>query len=310
MSAVVDIVLPVFGIILLGYLARRTELLGQPSTDGLNRFVYYIALPPLLFLTTARLAPDEALHWPFIATYSAGLAITMVLAAVAARMFFGHRDIAGTTLHVMAAGFSNTVYLGVALFQAAFGDEGTLPAVLAALIGNFFLVPPALALLELSGRRPGQRVHRVILRTLFANPVVTSMLLGFAWSMLELPLPRPGERLLALLAGAAGPAALFALGMSLYGFPLRRGGGEVAWLVVAKLAIQPLVTALIVYWIWPLEPFWADSAVLMAAIPTGATVFVLAQQYGYFEQRSAVVIVATTVLSVIPLSWMLARMVG
>lgn len=310
MHAVIEIVLPVFGIILLGYLARRGGLLGIASTDGLNRFVYYIALPPLLFLTAMGLHAEQAMHWPFMYTFGAGLALTVLICAVVARTVFGHREADGMALHLMSAGFANTVYLGIALFQAAFGSAGAAPAVLAALLTNLLMIPPAVAVLEVAGRRAGHGVLRVVLRAMVANPVITSMMAGLLWGAADLPLPRAGERLLELLAASAGPTALFAMGMSLYGFPLRRGGAEVIWLVLAKLVLQPLLTALLVYRIWPLEPFWADSAVLLAAIPTGATVFVLAQQYGRFEQRSAVVIVATTALSIVPLSWLLARMVS
>ena len=68
------------------------------------------------------------------------------------------------------------------------------------------------------------------------------LLTGLLVSYVGLQMPSPLERYLDLLAGAAGPAALFAMGMALYGYPLSAGATEVGWLVVLKLLVQPLIT--------------------------------------------------------------------
>jgi malonate transporter len=75
----------------------------------------------------------------------------------------------------------------------------------------------------------------------------------------------------------------------------------VVWLLLLKLVVQPLVT----WWIAAavgLDPFWTASAVILSALPTGALIFVLAQQYGVYVQRASAVILASTVVSVITLS--------
>src|SRR5690606_27894378 len=66
MSAVINVALPVFAIILAGYGSGKLGLLGQASSEALNKFVYWIALPPLLFLAMARAPVAETLNWPFL----------------------------------------------------------------------------------------------------------------------------------------------------------------------------------------------------------------------------------------------------
>lgn len=303
MQELFNIVLPVFAIIAAGYASRRFGLLQDASAQALNRFVYYIALPPLLFLATAKVPVQVILNWPFITAYLSGALITLALAVVGGRMLFGHRDFPVLVLHGFAAIFANTVYMGIPLFLAAFGERGTGPAVVGAVASNLFFVGLAVLLLEISQHRASTPVSAVkeVIKALFSNPILVAPLLGLGASAWQISLPVPVDRLLELLSQAAGPCALFALGLSLHGFPIRAGAGEITWLTTLKLLVQPLVTWLIVGPMLGLDPFWAASAVLLSAMPSGAIVFVFAQKYGVYIHRSATAVVVTTALSLVTL---------
>lgn len=99
MQDILNIVLPVFGIILGGYLTRHFNILDAASSKALNRFVYAITLPPLLFLSSAKTPLEELLNWPFIGVYLSGILITLALALIDGHLLFGHRDLATLTLH-------------------------------------------------------------------------------------------------------------------------------------------------------------------------------------------------------------------
>lgn len=308
MTEIANIVLPVFAIILCGFLSRHFNVLGEASAEALNRFVYYITLPPLLFLTTARVPIEVILNGPFIAAYLGGIGLTLVIALGGAWLFFGHRDLTTLTLHGLAAIFANTVYMGIPLFLAAFGREGTLPVIVAALVSNLLFISAAITLVEI-GQATGDGYREIlgdVAKALSRSPVIMPLLAGLLASYLQLWIPAPVEKFLELLAGAAGPTALFALGSSLYGHPLSGDAREVSWLVVVKLLLNPLLTWWLVAYVFTLDPFWARSAVLIAAIPSGALVFVIAQRYRVYVQRSAATVVFSTTLSLITLSVLLA----
>ena len=74
MSAVVDVALPVFAIMLAGFLAGRSRILGEASSEALNAFVYWFALPPVLFLSLATVPLADVFNWPFIWTFMIGMA--------------------------------------------------------------------------------------------------------------------------------------------------------------------------------------------------------------------------------------------
>ena len=296
-------VLPVFAIILAGYLAARHGLLGAASSEALNAFVYAVALPPLMFLSMAQVSLDEILNWPFIAAYSAGMLITFLLAVAVARVFFPNR-LAALSLHGYGAIFGNSGYMGIPLFLAAFGPEGALPAAIVTVLQTALVTAVVILLVELDMQAEAGPAHALAdaAAGLVKNPLVMAPLAGILVSAFEIPIPRPLETFFSILGDAAGPCALFALGLFLYGKPLKAGIAEVGWMTACKLAVQPLATWVIAVPVMGLPPFWAHSAVILAALPTGATVFVVAQRYGVYVQRSSALILISTVLSVASLS--------
>lgn len=307
MQAVLDVVLPVFGLIFAGYLAGRFRILGQESSEALNRFVYYFALPTLLFLGMARVPTDQVLNAPFIATFLGGAIIAHAVAMLVGRFAFPGR-LATRSLGALSGVFANTGYMGIPLFLTAFGPEGTLPAVIATVFNSAIMIGATVILIELDLSQGSGLTKALgdVARALLRNPLVTAPLLGIAWGAAALPIPRPMGIFGDLLGASAGPCALFAIGLFLASRTLKalmggRRAIEVVWLTALKLVLQPLAT----WWLaglLGLDPFWAASAIILAALPTGALVFVLASQYGLYIERASAVILASTVISVVTLS--------
>lgn len=304
MNAIIDVILPVFGIILAGFLAGRFRVLGADSAEALNRFVYYFALPPLMFLSTARVPIDEIFRWSFLSAYLLGAIIAAAIAVVGAATIFGLRRGEVLSLHALTAMHANTGYLGIPLFLAAFGENGILPAVITTAATNTILIALAIAVIETtrSGDGGWVRAARRSLAAILTSPLLIGPAAGIAASALSLAVPSPIERFLDLLGATAGPGALFALGLALVGRSLAEQVGELTWLVAIKLLLHPLVTWLLVAFVIPVDPEWGRAAVLLAAMPTGALVYVLSQQYGIYVQRSSATILVTTILSVLTLS--------
>ncbi len=301
MNAVVNVVLPVFAIMLAGYLSGRFRLLGDASSEALNRFVYYGALPALFFVSLSRTGTE--VNWPFLAAFGGGLLAVFLLAVLVGAVAFPNR-IGALGLSGMSANFSNAGYMGIPLLITAFGEAGKLPAIFGAMMTAAVVLPICVIIVEIDlGRESGPFgiVRRVVL-SVARNPLVLSAGAGLLVAVLGLTLPQPVAAFCDIMGAAAGPCALFAIGLFLVGQPLRAGFGEVAWLVWLKLIVQPALTWWLAFKVFSMPPVWAASAVILAALPTGALVFVLAQQYDIYVQRSTATIVVSTVLSVVTLS--------
>lgn len=307
MTAVVDVALPVFAIMLAGYLAGRFRILGASSSEALNTFVYWYALPPVLFLSMATVPLSDVFNWPFIWTFVLGMAAVALPSILIAKFIFPN-SLSGLTLHGLTSIFANTGYMGIPLFIAAFGTAGTLPAVIATAVNSALIIGLSILFVEI-GSGSGHSARRVLGDAVLAvirGPLFIAPVAGILWSASGFGLPLWLSNFAGLMGDASGPCALFAMGLFLVGRPIATALGEVSWLVMAKLVLHPLVTWVFAVQVFELNFEFTRGAVLMAALPTGTLSFVIAQKYGIFMQRSSATILVSTVLSVVTVSALLA----
>ena len=252
----------------------------------------------------AVVEPARSLNIPFIAAFAVGQAMVMTVSLVAAKLLF-RRRFAEQSLFAMTAIFSNTGYMGIPLAIAAFGPSAGLPAAVATVFGSIAVIAVITAMIELGlSLEEGQRrtIVRDIAVALVRNPLIAASAAGIAWSFTGVPLPSPVASFCDILGAAAGPSALFAIGLFLVGKTLTSNLDEVGTMVVLKLVAHPAITWVLATYVFDVDPLWATIAVLMAALPTGANVFVLAQRYGIYIEGVSAATFLSTVLSVLTLS--------
>jgi len=309
MSVVVNVVLPVFAIILAGYLSGKAKLLGSASSEALNKFVYWMALPPVLFLGTARRPLADLLNGPFIGAFLGSMLMVYALAALLGRLLHKEKPQI-LCMQGLTACFSNTGYMGIPLFIAYFGADRLAPAILATVIMSAIMVGIAVIWLEFAashGHGLGKAL-RDVGKAIARNPLIVSTAIGVAWSLL-LPqgsVPQPLVTFCELMGAAAGPCALVAIGLFLATRDIRAPIGEIGWVVALKLLAHPLLCWLLIETLFPMDPFWTASAMVLAALPTGALTFVVATQYRVYIERTSAAILVSTVVSVVTLSVVLA----
>lgn len=301
--------LPVFGLVACGYLAGRTHLVTQASSHALNQFVYAFALPAMLFIAVYRGSLEELLS-------GGAFFLVIVLATVGTALcgfgishFVSQAPPAESTLRALNASFANTGYLGIPLVTMAYGERAALPAALATVATNFVSFALAIVCLELfvNPRRGGLRRA---LAGVVRSPLIWPVVLAIGVVALGLKLPVPVERFATLLAAAAGPCALFAIGLFVSQLSIRAGIAATWQTSVLKLGLHPLLMAILAYHVFVVDPFWAKIAVVGASLPLGATAFVLAQRYRLLEAETSAGAVISTAASVLTVSLVMALMAG
>ena len=292
-----------FGLVACGYLAGRFHIVTQASSIALNQFVYAFALPAMLFVAVYRGSLEEILSGHFL------LAVIVATVGTAAVGFFlsslSGASPAESTMRALNASFANTGYLGIPLVTVAYGERAALPAALATVATNFVSFALAIVCLELFvNPRPGG-VRRA-LRGVLVSPLIWPIALAILFVALNIRVPLPVERFATLLAAAAGPCALFAIGLFVSQLSIRAGAAA-SWQTTAlKLALHPLLMALLVYYVFAVDPLWAKIAIVCAALPLGATAFVLAQRYAMLEAETSTGAVVSTAVSLLTVSIVMA----
>jgi len=305
MQSILETVLPIFGLVLCGYVVGRKGWMSEEAIKGLNTFVFYFAIPALLFRAMAGgLGPIEL---SIVAAYFSAVLVTFLLALGAARLLF-RTGPAERALFGMGAIFSNTVLLAIPLIFTALGEEAGRRLMLIITFHAVLIFPVVTVLIELAlGAGQGWRsLVASTTKSLAFNPIILALLAGIAYGQSGLALPGAAERFLALLGSAAAPCALFALGASLTSFKISGDLKETLAIVAMKLVVHPAIMALFALYLFELPPLPAAVAILTAACPAGANVFIMARQYDLYLGRSASAVLISTAISVVTLSLLLA----
>jgi malonate transporter len=284
MLASLLVVLPVFSLIGIGYVARWTRIVRESTGEGLSDFVFVLAIPCLLFRTIAKAEIPAVQPWGYWIAYFVGVAIIWVLASLVASRFFARK---GPELVVsgFSAAQSNTVFVGVPMILKAYGEAGAVP--LGLLLAVHLPVTMTTATLLAEGRSTSPAL---LVKRLFSHPIIIGILLGSAMRSFIGHIPAPLWTVIDLLAGAAVPCALISLGIALRRHGIETGLALPAILSALKLGLHPLIVYVLATKVFDMPPHWSGVAVLFAACPCGINAYLFAERYrqGVADASSAI----------------------
>jgi malonate transporter and related proteins len=298
---IAGLILPVFAVIVTGWIVGYTRYLSRALSDALIHFAYNIAMPALLIVTIAQEPSHSLINWRFLVAFGGGslLCFVLVFGIMSIR---ASRGLASRTMHGMAASMTNTGFVALPVLQAIYGPPAVLPAAIATVFVAVVMFPLAVILLELGQQdaHGSRTTPMVTAKHVVLNPMVLSTLIGMLLSVLDLRMPAPVTAYLGILADALTPCALFAIGLGLSIDGLRANIGRASLLSAVKLVIMPLI----VYGLsvsLRLDPLYTIAAVICAAVPTAKTAYILAGEYRCEEMMVASTVSLTTLASIITL---------
>ena len=300
MLYVFNVVLPVFLLILIGYVGGRAGKLGINASVELNRFVVWLALPAQLFNFAANSGWQTLWQPGFITAFFLSCLIVFVLVLLVS--WVCHRDLAAASFNGLSASYSNTGYMGIPLCALALGQDGLAPAIISTFI-VFVMFALATVLIEigiLSHKKPHE-IGLSVIKSLCTNPLLVAPVAGLLWASSDLTLYDPIAQVIAFLAAASTPCALVSIGLFL--MQKSTAAPAQAWgISLAKLILQPLIAWVIAGPILELPALWVSAIIILSALPTGTGPFMLAQYYKADGSVISRVVLITTVSSLLTLS--------
>jgi len=295
---VLALILPVFGVVVLGYVSVKSGMVPETIAGPLVQFVYHICLPALMFHIVAGDPIESLLNWPFWIAFGGGSLLVLGLVAL-----FGWRWL-GTTFAERAilaftAVQTNTGFVALPILHVVFGRKGVPPAAIANLIIAAVMFPMLATIMEATRSRPASERKPVwrLVREVFLSPMVWPTVLGFIFAAFAIPVPKPLNAFLVILGSALAPCALFAIGASIDLEYILHDVRRIVVLSGVKLLALPLVVFAIARAIG-MDPFFVVAATVCASVPTAKNVYFLACEYQVGEKRAAAMISATTVAAV------------
>ncbi|GAA0380078.1 AEC family transporter [Micromonospora gifhornensis] len=302
--SLVSAFVPIWILTAVGYAACRWGLLGEAGASVLGRFVFHLAMPAALFLALSRMPLSGFAGRPLLA-FAVSTAVVLGFGWVGASRLFG-RAPGERPIWGMAAGYVNSANLGIPIATQVLGDVSFLAEVV--LLQALVVTPVILVALDRHSDPAGRVRVRRIASLPVRNPVILASLLGVACSAADLQLPSAADASLTLLAGAAVPAALVALGASLHHTAPSRaepaepvGVAELAVITALKLVAQPVI-AYAAGLALHLSAPQLLAVVVCAGLPTAQNTFIFGQEYGVGQAFANRAVVVTTTLSLATLA--------
>lgn len=318
MTAVILTILPVFGVVLAGWVIAQTGLITEEGIDGLTNVTFYLFMPAMLFRAMGAVHLDALDTGPLLAYY--GSAILVFGTAIFVSRRWLHRSRRHAIVTGLGASFSNTVLLGIPLAKLAFGDTGLVILLTIISFHTLILFTLATVLLEMQiGPEPGAdgeepSPHPGKSRAMFLlesvgntllQPVVLPILVGLAWSFTGWTLPETIDAPLAMLSTASGPCSLVLLGASLAQFGIADHWRRALGLTAFKLFCYPAIAWLFGRYVVGISGVPLAIVTLTAALPIGANVYLFAQRYKVAQGEITAAVALSTGLSVLTLGGVL-----
>jgi predicted permease len=303
MVDILNLALPYFGLIFIGFACGKARGLPEQGLAWMNFFLLYVSLPALLFGIMSKTPFEELNNPPFLIATTLGTVSAFAIALFAGR-WIGRLSLREATLAGLSGSYGNIGYMGPGLALAVLGARAAAPTALIFCCDSIFLFTIVPLLIALTDARHPSLLHTlgVVARQIVFNPLIMSACAGALAAALHLHFPVAIDKMLLFLQNSAAPVALFVLGVTVALRPFGRVPWEVPGVIAIKLLVHPLLVFGLMLLMGPFAQPWAATAVLMASLPPALNVFVIARQNDTWIEPASVAVLIGTFASVVTLT--------
>lgn len=293
---------PIFFLILLGMFLRKIQLMDDAFTARLNTLVFRVCLPALLFHDMYR--TDYRTNWnTAYVVYCALATLASILICTGVSYLLKDRRVQGEFIQTSYR--SSATILGIAVVQNLYHNVGMAPLMVIGAVPIYNIA--AVIILEMYRPDRGKLDAMLLRKTLhgiLTNPIILSILLGFAWSLLRLPLPTIGDTTVDYVGRCATPLGIIAMGASFQWEKARQSAGPALVSTFIKLfGLCALFLPLGVH--LGFRNGLLVAALVMCGSSTTISCFVMAKGMGHKGDLTISTVMLTTLLSAFSLTFWL-----
>ena len=296
MLDVLNLTIPMFSLIGIGFLLKKTNFITEENGKILSKFAFYILLPPLMFSSILAGNASNSLNLNFVVRYEIVTIFIFFITFLLGSLF--NLRVMEKGIFGLNAAYPNYGYIGVPLCILAFGSEAAVPLALILLADTFVLLSTLILYSIAQNKHTNlQLLGQEIVSRFFYNPLMLSVIFAFMFSFLKIDIFTPIDTTITLIASSATAVALIALGISLNINSVSDKKSVLVLITVIKLILHPVLIFFVFFYSENIDPIWVKTAIVCASLPVAANVFVLASYYKTFSNESAAAITLTTIFS-------------
>lgn len=295
--------IPVFLLMVLGYILKLLKVVDEPFVKTLNKFNFQITLPVLLFRDIAESDFYSVWDTSYVLYCFLVTLFCIVVIWVLTAIFF--KDKAQMGEFIQASFRSSAAVLGIAFIQNIYGNAGMAPLMI---IGTVPLYNVA-AVLVLSFTKPGssgpdKSSITNSIKGILTNPIIIGILLGMIVSISEISFPVIVSKTISNISSLATPLALIGLGAGFEGKKALKQMKPTIFCTITKLLILPLLFLPLAMWMGFRDEKMV-AILIMLGSPTTVSCYIMAKNMGHEGTLTSSVVVATTFLSSITITFWL-----
>ena len=288
--------LPLFILILLGFLAVKLGRWQKTVTDSLTKFTFYIAFPIMLFQIMSHFSEQSEIDIKLLLVFFGGSFIVFAIGCLIASKIFKLNG-SQSTLFAMGGIYTNTVFVGIPIIKMLLGDQA-IPIVAIIVIFNA-LILWTLATVSIEFVQMGKLSGRSFikaLRNVSKNPIIIGIFTGIAVNYIGLPIPNFINQSTKMVSEMTAPLSLIVLGMGLAEYKIRDQFLITGSICILKLAILPIVTY-IVGKLLGLPTLELQVVVLLSSVSIAINCYMMARQFEVLQGPIASSLLISTALS-------------
>ena len=291
--------IPIFLIILLGYILMRVGLFNKDLTRVMDKYVYKIALPVLLFKQVATADIYSEFDIEFVLFCMISTTIMFILVWAGSVLLLKDKSEVGAFAQASARG--SAAILGIAFIENIYGSSGMGPLMIVSAVPLYNIYSVIILTFSAKGRTSGKGAIRQALINIAKNPIIIAILAGLIFAVVRIPLPYIPLKALSYVAQTATPLALLVVGATFEGKQALTKIGPTCAATFIKLILIPLVfLPVAVYMGFRNESLVA--IIVMLGSPTTVSCYIMAKNMDNDEHLSSSIIVMSTLLSALTLT--------
>ena len=301
---ILETLFPIVAIAFLACVAARRQIVSDPEVQALEKLTFTWLVPCMLFYGTATADLPDVMDWDLLWSYYLAILAVYLGGMLIARLRFGPGQVRLSVIG-MGCAYPNVTILGIPICLELLGEAAFVPMFMLISLNNLLILSFGTVLAELK-REEGSALCAHLGKIgagLVKNPISGSLIAGILVNLAGIPIYGPLLESLELLSRAAIPAALLTLGAGLNRYRVK---GEITMALVLtgmKLLVLPGLVWFLAFFVFDLDILWARTAVLLACMPVGITVYVFSIRYRNCENLVATAIVLSCMLSVFSISF-------
>lgn len=296
----VSATLPVFAVMVLGWLLRRAGFLTEGFCKTGNKLVFRLCLPAMLLRQMASMRLSDFVDGGFLLYAFAGTLLTVLLFWLLARILLRDKTQVGAFAQGSFRG--NTALLGTVLLESICGSRTYAPLIILAAVPLYNVLSVIILSLEAGGGGALDRKRLWdALKGVARNPILWGILLGLPFALFSLPIPAPADKVLSMLGNLASPLSLLVIGGTFrWQAALQKKGPTLGASFLKLVALPALLLPPAA-----LLGFRSDALVallVLSGTPSAVSSYIMAENMGNDGVLANGIVAVTTLLSALSIT--------